>query len=120
MHLDIDHSTLSQLLRGKRPLTERAVARLGERLGLDRTAIGRYAAYQRVIGIADAPRCREAQQLTRETAKLITDWYHFAILELVRIQVLHIFQNVGENGEPIGPVRVRLAVEPDAIPAQNP
>ena len=43
-----------------------------------------------------------------------------AILELVRIQVLHIFQNVGENGEPIGPVRVRLAVEPDAIPAQNP
>ena len=43
-----------------------------------------------------------------------------AILELVRIQVLHIFQNVGENGAPSGPVRVRLAVEPDAIPAQNP
>ncbi len=43
-----------------------------------------------------------------------------AILELVRIQVLHIFQNVGESGAPSGPVRVRLAVEPDAIPAQNP
>ena len=40
-----------------------------------------------------------------------------AILELVRIQVLRIFQNTGESGGPTGPVRVRLAVQPDASTA---
>jgi transcriptional regulator with XRE-family HTH domain len=34
-YLAIDHATISQMLRGKRPLTARAISRLGTRLGLD-------------------------------------------------------------------------------------
>jgi chromatin segregation and condensation protein Rec8/ScpA/Scc1 (kleisin family) len=33
-----------------------------------------------------------------------------AILELARIQALRLFQNQTESGEPVGPIRVRLAV----------
>ncbi len=36
-----------------------------------------------------------------------------AILELAKIQVLLIFQNATERGQPLGPIRVRLAVAPD-------
>jgi segregation and condensation protein A len=37
-----------------------------------------------------------------------------AILELAKIQVLRIFQNASAEGQPHGPIRVRLAVEPEA------
>ncbi len=43
-----------------------------------------------------------------------------AILELTRLQVIRIFQNLSETGVPSGPVRVRLAVEPDASTAGTP
>jgi segregation and condensation protein A len=37
-----------------------------------------------------------------------------AILELAKMQALRIFQNLDELGVPVGPVRVRAAVLPDA------
>ena len=37
-----------------------------------------------------------------------------AILELAKIQALRIFQNASREGQPHGPIRVRLAVEPEA------
>ncbi len=42
-----------------------------------------------------------------------------AILELAKIQVLRIFQNASPEGQPHGPIRVRLAVEPDADAAHK-
>jgi hypothetical protein len=37
--LTTDHATLSQIVRGRRPLSPRLVAQFGRRLGLDRAAI---------------------------------------------------------------------------------
>lgn len=37
--LAVDHSALSQILRGRRPLSERMVRRLGPELGMSRDAI---------------------------------------------------------------------------------
>jgi uncharacterized protein (TIGR02147 family) len=86
--LGIDHATLSQLLRGKRALTARAILKLGTRIGLDRPAIDRYAA--RAASVAeyaeDEAGWDEVQQLTSDTASIIADWYHFAILELTRLR----------------------------------
>src|ERR1700733_14993200 len=44
--LAVDHATISQVLRGKRPLTARMISRLGIRLGLDRVAIDGYVAHE--------------------------------------------------------------------------
>jgi len=86
-YLAIDHATISQLLRGKRPLTARTIARLGIRLGLDRPAIDRYVAHEACWGTAatTAASLSEVQQLASDTATVISDWYHYAILELTRL-----------------------------------
>jgi uncharacterized protein (TIGR02147 family) len=86
--LAIDHATMSQLLRGKRPLTPRTILRLGTRLGLDRTVIDRYVANEcnwRRDAADDAAQ-NEMQQLADDAAHVIADWYHYAILELTRLQ----------------------------------
>jgi segregation and condensation protein A len=56
--------------------------------------------------------------LDAETTRHRVVMTFLAILELARIQALRIFQNVTEQGQPFGPVRVRLAVAPDAADAE--
>jgi transcriptional regulator with XRE-family HTH domain len=77
MHLDVDHSTLSQWLRGRRPLTARSIESIGRRLGLDESTIQRHIDH---VGRDDGP-C-SPPFLAPETVALIPDWYYFAILEL--------------------------------------
>ena len=86
-YLAIDHATISQLLRGKRPLTARAILRLGTRLGLDRPAIDRYVAQEAYwrSGSTTEATLGEVQQLANDAANVIADWYHYAILELTRL-----------------------------------
>lgn len=82
-HLDIDHSTLSQLLRGKRKLTEAAIRRLGSGLKLHHDEIDSYVAHHQRWPVADS-QIDEAKRLTRDAAEMVADWYHYAILELTR------------------------------------
>jgi uncharacterized protein (TIGR02147 family) len=85
--LAIDHATMSQLLRGKRALTPRTILRLGTRLGLDRPAIDAYVGSEchwRKEN-ADDVAASELQQLAHDAARVISDWYHYAILELTRL-----------------------------------
>jgi uncharacterized protein (TIGR02147 family) len=86
-YLASDHATLSQLLRGRRPLTKRTIVKLGTRLGLDRPAIDRYAAHEACweSKAATAAGYSEVQKLAADTASVITDWHHYAILELTRL-----------------------------------
>jgi len=86
--LAVDHATLSQWLRGRRRLTTKAIERLGGRLKLSAKSIAAYVANERLLGGRDEaePRRREVQQLASDTANLIADWYHYAILELVRLR----------------------------------
>jgi hypothetical protein len=78
MHLDVDHSTLSQWLRGRRPLTARSIETIGRRLGLGESAIKRYIDH---AGRDDGP----CSLLASEIVALIPDGYHFAILELTSL-----------------------------------
>lgn len=82
--LAIDHSTLSQLLRGRRPLTRKAVRRIGERLGLAESLVSFYA--RRLDNQNDAGAGGEAVQLSLDTFHVISDWYHAAILEVIQIK----------------------------------
>ena len=84
LQVDKDHSTLSQLLRGKRPMTEKTIEQIGSKLGLERDLIDSFIAREKLAGPHDAP-LAEVQQLTQDTAELVSDVYHYTILELVRL-----------------------------------
>lgn len=88
LQLDKDHSTLSQLLRGKRPMTEKTIEQIGSKLGLERDLINSFIAREKLAGPHDAPLADVhllAQQLTQDTAELVSNVYHYTILELVRL-----------------------------------
>jgi uncharacterized protein (TIGR02147 family) len=84
MHLDVDHSTLSQWLRGRRPMSARSVVALGEKLGLAPEKIQEYV--DRAAREDRSGPSRPDGSLTAETVALIADWYHFALLELTRLR----------------------------------
>ncbi len=85
LDLEVDHSSLSQFLRGRRPLTERTIRLLAGRLGLGAAEVDGYVAHERRWGLP-GPERRELRRLTRDVAELISDWYHFALLELVHLE----------------------------------
>ena len=73
-------------MRGKRPLTERMIERLGSRLKLDRSTIEAFVAYEKLLGRPAANTMSQVRQLTHDTVSLVSDLQHNAILELVRLQ----------------------------------
>jgi uncharacterized protein (TIGR02147 family) len=84
--LRVDHATLSQILRGKRPLTGRTVEKLGGRLGLERKALDHYVAHLHLANrLPEKATLREAHQLALDAASVISHWHHYAILELLRL-----------------------------------
>jgi uncharacterized protein (TIGR02147 family) len=96
--LGCDISTLSKILSGKRTVGRLAIERMGARLGLGPTQIQQFAHQSPSReNVVQTPTRRKRmgtgaevdpnyQQLTIDSFKIISDWYHFAILELVHIE----------------------------------
>jgi DNA-binding Lrp family transcriptional regulator len=76
--LQVDHSTLAKILAGKRPLGRIAMRRLGTKLGLSEAEVSLFATAS--SGAEDT----DFQQLSLDSFSVISDWHHFAILELLR------------------------------------
>jgi uncharacterized protein (TIGR02147 family) len=85
LQLAIDHSTLSQILRGKRSLSERLIVKLGERLALDRDTIDAFVLSENLRSAESRSNHREIRQLAHDTVSLISNIYHYTILELIRL-----------------------------------
>jgi len=85
--LDIDHSTLSQLVRGKRRMTVETIDRLCARLGVDeaRTAAFKSEALMNTREIPAAA-YDAIVQLAQDAAHLLSEWTGFGILELLRLR----------------------------------
>ncbi len=81
--LNVSHATLSQMIRGERPITARTIQRLGAALGLDAAAID--ACCTAEPASASVPR-HDVAELARDAAEVVSDWYHFAILELTHVE----------------------------------
>jgi DNA-binding MarR family transcriptional regulator len=81
--LDIDSSTLSALIRRKRPLTAKTAQRLIGNLGITDPSHSQ-SLLLGVLGERDecAP---EYQQLELEAAEVISSWEHFAIRSLLQL-----------------------------------
>ena len=85
--LGTDHSSLSQVLRGRRRLTERAVRAFGAALGLDATTLDGYVALEarRADPGADEAALRSVRELTEDALAVVSGLEHHAILELTHL-----------------------------------
>jgi len=84
--LGVDHSTLSQVLRGRRGLSKRDLETAGKRLGLSEQIIREYAhGAKRPEVHKAAQKHMRSYQLDLDTFQLLSAWHHYAILELVHI-----------------------------------
>jgi uncharacterized protein (TIGR02147 family) len=85
--LGINHSTLSQVLRGKRRLSARALEVVGKRMGLSDETVHAYAENS-----SKTPKGKNYPEAIRrisfdlDTFQLLSVWHHHAILELIQIQ----------------------------------
>lgn len=89
--LKCDYSLLAKLISGKRPIGPRTIIKLGTRLGLDPNEINRFRNHAHSIksgsnGQIPQGEILNYQQLTADAFKIISDWYHYAILELMRLE----------------------------------
>jgi uncharacterized protein (TIGR02147 family) len=85
--LGIDHSTLSQVLRGRRRLSARALQAVGKRLGLSEEAVRAYNQGSRKRpNPKNLPEDIRNFQFDLDTFQLLSVWHHYAILELLQIQ----------------------------------
>lgn len=83
--LGTDHSTLSQILRGRRPLAVRTIARYCDKLGVPAEIRDRFIVAERHRRRHAATTPAGLTRLGRELSTLLSDWRHFAILELTRL-----------------------------------
>jgi plasmid maintenance system antidote protein VapI len=83
-----DFSTLAKILKGQRSVGPGRISRFGRRLGLSPEVI---AQYQRTAPVPGRPAAGAAQkkdfvQLAEDSFAVISDWYHYAILELMCVR----------------------------------
>ncbi len=83
--LRIDHSTLSQILRGKRRLSCGTIRTLSHAIGLSEETTRQFVVYDERVG-DESSSDRHVQQLQAEAVEIISHWYHFAILELTKLE----------------------------------
>lgn len=83
--LRCDHSSLSQLLRGRRKLTPAIVLKLAPRLRLDAPTAERLAGLAARNSFAEPAALKLARALTCDAWCALAEWPHLAILELTRL-----------------------------------
>jgi uncharacterized protein (TIGR02147 family) len=87
--LDVEASALSKILNGKRALTRRMLHRMSEQLGLGPDQVSEF---ERILpntrsGTRRAQRTEgDFRQVSVDVFNAISDWYHYAILELLTVR----------------------------------
>lgn len=80
--LKVEPSSLSQMINGKRTITNKMKLRLGSALGLSVEQINRIPVSTEEDG---AKNSSTFQQIILDNFAMISDWYHYAILELTYV-----------------------------------
>jgi transcriptional regulator with XRE-family HTH domain len=81
--LQMDFSTLSKILQGHRKLGPRATGRIARKLGLKPDEIQSLVA---PLAGTKRPGNDDYSQVASDAFEVISDWHHFAILELMRVE----------------------------------
>lgn len=110
--LETDKSTLSKLMSGKRPLGKRSILRLGTKLDLAPETLESFVQKedQRRERSLQARQEEAYRQVALDSFRVISDWYHYGILELMRVDHFeHDYEWVG-NALGLSENQVRAAV----------
>ncbi len=102
--LGMDPSTLTKVLNGKRVLGPRAIRKLSLRLGLSAEQLQRFSP-------AGAQAEPGYQQLSLDVFRVISDWHHYALLELMRVDSFRSSSRWASRVLGISQVEVRSAIE---------
>jgi transcriptional regulator with XRE-family HTH domain len=85
--LDIDHSTLSQVLNSRRKLSARTLQAVGKRLGLADETVRAYSRSTRKgSGLENPPTRPRSYHFDLDTFQFLSVWYHYAILALIAVE----------------------------------
>lgn len=105
--LDIDPSTVSQLLSGKRRATPRVIAKICDQLSTPPKT------RSHLLGGSKPRRTASPafSQMTVDAFAVIADWYHYAILELTFTKGFQSSPTWIAKKLKIGPLEVKLAIE---------
>jgi Helix-turn-helix. len=81
--LEVDPSTLSQILSGKRSLTKRSIRSFTDRIGASPEELQEFGLLSgpEQDGVAE----KAFQQVALDTFSVMAEWYHYAILELTYV-----------------------------------
>ena len=83
--LDMESSALSKILRGKRRVTEKTFLKLSKILNLSPHEIAQFRQNLKQSAEYDySP--KNYQQVSLDAFNVISDWYHYAILELTTVK----------------------------------
>jgi uncharacterized protein (TIGR02147 family) len=84
--LQINHSSLSRILNGKRRVSEKMQRSLVVRLGHPPDSIRNFSLDETSLETKMEAVDREFHQLSLDSFAVISEWYHYAILELTQVQ----------------------------------
>lgn len=88
-YLGIDSSRLSKMLRGERPIKPHFIEAFGQKIGLEPNQIETFKsvyATKRTRGKPPYASSADYRPLDMDTFQIISDWQHYAILELMKIR----------------------------------
>lgn len=83
--LNVTSAALSEMLNGKRTITKKSIEKMGLRLGL---SLGEVQFYQtgELTKKQGSIAAASFRQITIDQYSLISDWYHYAIIELLKVK----------------------------------
>ena len=88
--LGMDKSTLAKMLKGQRTIGKESIQKISIKLGLNPNQVLEFQQASPRKNARTRPMTDEAansyQQLSLDTFQVISDWYHYAILELMRLK----------------------------------
>ena len=82
--LDTDHSTLSQVIRGKRPIPVASIHAWSKKLGMDREETLAYVTADQVQDLESAARQHHLKHWTAEAMTILSQPVHWEMLRLCR------------------------------------
>ncbi len=89
LSLGVSPAQLSQIISGRRNITIKSLQKISQGLGLAPSEVENYLkdwSLQKLDFQHEDPKVRNKKNLLDDEFKLISEWYHFAILSLVKLR----------------------------------
>lgn len=111
--LDIDSSSLSQILSGRRKISVKMVARFADAIGVDpQLRVKINAQLNSKVNRKSSNEFNPSFfELTEDAFNIIADWYHYAILELLKIDGVKFHPKWIASQLEISTAEARLAIQ---------